>query len=81
LPHWLGEVKNFDVQGQVYLVGCKSDVDIEVPTDEILIFAEGYGVSYLQTSAKDNVGVHEAFTKIVEDAVQANLIKMAFNSR
>lgn len=33
LPHWLDEIKGFDVQGQIYLVGCKSDLDIEVPTD------------------------------------------------
>lgn len=34
----------------------------------------------MQTSAKDNVGVTEGFRKIVEDAVQNNLINMAFNN-
>lgn len=33
LPHWLDEIKNFEVQGTVYLVGCKSDLDVNVPTD------------------------------------------------
>jgi GTPase SAR1 family protein len=79
LVNWLQEIKDFDVQGAVYLVGCKSDLDIEVPTDEILTFAEAYQVSYIQTSAKENVGVGEGFRKIVEDAVQSNLINMAFN--
>jgi len=60
-------------------MGCKSDLDTEVPTDEILSFAETYNANYIQTSAKDNTGVNEAFRKIVEEAVQANLIKMAFN--
>jgi hypothetical protein len=54
----LDEIKGFDVQGQIYLVGTKSDLDIEVPTDEILSFAEAYKVSYLQTSAKDSTGVN-----------------------
>jgi hypothetical protein len=67
------------VQGAIYLVGCKSDLDIEVPTDKILAFAEANKVSYIQTSAKDDVGVGEAFRRIVEEAVQANLITMAFN--
>lgn len=79
LAHWLQEIKDFDVQGLVYLVGCKSDLDIEVPTDEILTFAEAYQVNYIQTSAKDDVGVSEGFRKIIEDAVQNNLINMAFN--
>jgi GTPase SAR1 family protein len=79
LAHWLQEIKDFDVQGAVYLVGCKSDLDTEVPTDEILSFAETYKASYIQTSAKDNVGVSEAFRKIIEEAVQANLINMAFS--
>ena len=60
-------------------MGCKSDLDTEVPTDEILSFAETYNANYIQTPAKDSTGVNEAFRKIVEEAVQANLIKMAFN--
>lgn len=77
--HWVDEIRNFDVQGQVYLIGCKSDLDIEVPTDEILIFAEANRLSYAQTSAKDSVGVNDTFKKIVEDAVQTQLINLAFN--
>ncbi len=62
------------------MVGCKSDLEIEVPTDEILSFAAAYQVNYIQTSAKDNVGVGEGFQKIVEEAVQAKLINMAYNN-
>ena len=61
------------------MIGCKSDLDANVPTDEILIFAQAYQVKYLQTSAKDNVGVSEAFRQIVEEAAQANLINMAYS--
>lgn len=34
LALWPQEMKDFDVQGAAYLVGCKSDLDTEVPTDE-----------------------------------------------
>lgn len=54
-------------------------MEIEVPTDEILTFAEAYGVSYFQTSAKDSVGVEEGFKKVIEEAAHANLINMAYN--
>ena len=72
-------MRGFDIQAPIYLVGCKSDLDIEIATDEILTFAEAYQVNYLQTSAKDNIGVNDAFKKIIEDSVQNNLINLAFN--
>lgn len=67
------------MQAPVYLIGCKSDLDIEIPTDEILTFAEAYQASYLQTSSKENVGVNESLKKIIEDCVQNKLINLAFN--
>ena len=60
-------------------MGCKSDLDTIVPTDEILTFAEAYNLSYVQTSAKDDIGVNEAFQRIIEETTQANLIKMAYS--
>ena len=39
-------------------MGCKSDLDTVVPTDEILTFAEAFNLTYTQTSAKDNIGVN-----------------------
>lgn len=47
-------------------MGCKSDLDIQVPTDEILTFAEAYGANYIQTSAKENIGVEDGFRKVIE---------------
>ena len=35
----------------------------------------------MQTSSKENVGITDGFRKIVEDAVQANLINLAFNKK
>ena len=78
LSHWVDEINKYDVQGQIYLVGCKSDLDTVVPTDEILTFAEAFNLSYVQTSAKENIGVNETFQRIIEETTQANLIKMAY---
>jgi GTPase SAR1 family protein len=40
LNHWIDEIKNYGVDGKIYLIGCKSDLNAEVYTDEILVFAE-----------------------------------------
>ena len=36
----------------MFLIGCKSDLDVEVATDEILLFASEQNIPYHQTSAK-----------------------------
>jgi len=69
------------VDGQIYLVGCKSDLDTIVPTDEILTFAEAMNVKYIQTSAKESIGVSEAFQQVIEETTQNNLIKMAYEPK
>ena len=55
------------------LVGCKSDLDINVATDEILLFAEEYKINYYQTSAKENEGVNSMFHQIMIQLAQKKL--------
>jgi len=81
LGHWLDEINKYMVDGQIYLVGCKSDLDTIVPTDEILTFAEAMNVKYIQTSAKESIGVSEAFQQVIEETTQNNLIKMAYEPK
>lgn len=52
-----------------------------MPTDEIINFAAAYNAIYMQTSAKDDVGIEESFKKVIEDAVQTKLISMAFSDK
>lgn len=41
LEKWINELVTFDVpRDQMVLIGCKSDLDVEVATDEILVFAQ-----------------------------------------
>ncbi len=46
---------------KIYLIGCKSDKEPQIFTDEILIFSQTRQCVYFQTSAKINEGVHECF--------------------
>lgn len=62
---WITEIEALEIpKDNMILIGCKSDLEIEVPTDEILLFAEKHGVGYYQTSAKENEGVNDAFRSI-----------------
>lgn len=49
----------------MFLIGCKSDLDVQVATDEILVFAKEKNISYHQTSSLIGEGVHEAFQSIM----------------
>ena len=51
--------------GLAFLIGCKSDLDVEVPTDEIILYAQKNDVGYHQTSSLTGEGVHDAFLNIM----------------
>lgn len=74
LPHWIKELDNFDVsRDNMFLLGCKSDLDMEVATDEILLFAQQNGIEYHQTSSLLNEGVNEAFKSIMINCAQKEI--------
>lgn len=54
----------------MFLIGCKSDLDVEVATDEILVFAQSKNIPYHQTSSRTGEGVHEAFQSIMISLAQ-----------
>jgi len=54
------------------LVGCKADLDAssrEVPREEAEAFASSRGWLYAETSAKDGLGVSEAFERITAEVL------------
>jgi len=76
LPNWLGEIHKFAKEDAVILlVGTKSDLDAkrEVSTQEGQDFARANGMKFLETSAKTNVGVTEAFMELATTAVNKQL--------
>ena len=58
---------------RIYLIGCKSDLEPKVYTDEILTFAERNKCVYFQTSARENEGVNECFEAIIKECAQDKL--------
>lgn len=57
----------------MFLIGCKSDLDVEVATDEILVFAQQKNIPYHQTSSRTGEGVHEAFQSIMINLAQKQI--------
>lgn len=52
-------------------------MDSEIPTDEIIVFAEQNGLSYMQVSSKTGEGVNEAFNRIILVSSQKEIEKSA----
>lgn len=76
LPNWLSEIHKFAKEDVVVLlVGTKSDLAAkrEVSTQEGQDFARSHGMSFLETSAKTNVGVSGAFMELATTAVNKQL--------
>eukprot|EP00026_Physarum_polycephalum_P014830 Phypoly_transcript_15390.p1 GENE.Phypoly_transcript_15390~~Phypoly_transcript_15390.p1 ORF type:complete len:214 (+),score=24.21 Phypoly_transcript_15390:236-877(+) len=70
LETWLGEIKKYaSSNSPVLLCGLKSDLEPhrEVPTTEAADFAKKYGMKFLETSAKKNVGVEAAFQELTDE--------------
>lgn len=57
----------------MYLIGCKSDLDCEVATDEIILYAQKNDITYHQTSSLNGEGVHEAFRNIMINCAQKEI--------
>jgi small GTP-binding protein len=72
MTRWLTELKTHAAENIVIvLIGNKSDLrgvgqeaSEEVRMEDIKVFCETHNVSYLETSAKENVNVLEAFTRL-----------------
>jgi Ras-related protein Rab-2A len=66
IKHWLSEARNYGHQNMTYLlIGNKNDLaeKRQVTFDEGANFARQNGLSFLETSAKDNINVKQAFIK------------------
>ncbi len=52
LDHWIDQLIKFDVpRDTMFLIGCKSDLDVQVATDQIIVYAQSKNVNYFQTSS------------------------------
>ena len=64
--------KNHSTQLSMALVGCKSDLEEKkVSLSEINEFAQGHGMTYFQTSAKENLLVQDTFEWLLRIALSS----------
>jgi len=69
VKQWLGEIEKHGTDGvKTLLVGNKSDLEEKraVPYEEAKAFADEHGMPFLETSAKDDEGVEEAFMEMAK---------------
>jgi len=70
LPKWLEEVERYAYENIVIvLVGNKVDRESErkIPKEDIQAFADTYKIKHIETSAKQDIKVQEAFITIIRD--------------
>lgn len=81
LSEWINDVQRFAAAGiPVVLVGNKADCSpsaVQVPDEEAEALAQSLGGVYMKASAKQNVGVDEAFTQMLERCVAHRMALLA----
>ena len=78
LTSWLIEIeKNANKNVYKLLIGNKCDLEDKrkISTQEGKEFAESNGMKFIETSAKDNTKVQEAFELLTTEIIKANLNK------
>ena len=72
MKEWVQSIsENSDKNVKFILVGNKIDLKREVSKDEGKNMAKQYGISYHETSAKDNIGIDEAINDLVTQVVNS----------
>ena len=69
LEFWLKVVKESSKEeNYLCLIGNKSDLESkrQVPIDKCIEFAKSNGLKYIETFAKNNINIMEAFTYVAE---------------
>lgn len=69
LDFWMKVVKESAKEDNfLCLIGNKSDLESkrQVPIEQCIEFAKSHGLKYIETSAKNNINIMEAFTLVAE---------------
>jgi len=77
--HWLSEMKKNTSEGAIaiLLVGNKSDQESKrvVDAGEAAAFAKQHGLKYMETSAKESIGVDDAFRELCGECIHIAINK------
>ena len=74
LERWLTDIRSLcHPHARVLLVVSKSDLieERKITKEEIESFVETYNLEYIESSAKNNINVEEAFYKLTRDVMNA----------
>lgn len=55
------------------VVGCKKDLEINVPTDAVLQFLKERALMHFETSAKTGEGVEEMMKAVIEESAMRKM--------
>ena len=71
---WIKDLQNVDVDIKGIILGNKSDLEENrvIQKEELDDISKKYKMPYLETSAKDNINVNEAFELIVDELLKDN---------
>ena len=73
-------MKNTDTRVITMLIGNKTDIlEREVPYNTAMNFAMEHGFGFMEVSAKDNVGIQEAFNRLILGKCQSFLFRLIFS--
>ena len=78
LNNWLIEIeKNANKNVVKVLIGNKADLEDKriISYNQGMEFADMYGLKYIETSAKKNINVRDAFETLAREIIEANLDK------
>lgn len=67
IASWMSQIQQYHDDGiPRILVGNKCDLEMErtVSAEEGKIMAEGYGIPFIETSAKESININEVFIQI-----------------
>lgn len=83
LHHWMIEVVQYALKASMLLVGTKCDLDAnrEVTFEEGLQFAQSYGISFIETSAKENQNVNKLFKMIIQPLLKNHIKETVIESK
>lgn len=74
IPRWFEEVNSYATPDtHRMIIGNKSDLKRTIEDyDDVRVkeFAEAHGVSWLETSAKQNLGISEAFESLSRECIE-----------
>jgi small GTP-binding protein len=70
VSEWITSINDINFDACVLLVGTKCDLTKErmIEKDEAHALASKYGIDYIETSSKKNIGINELFSNIAENS-------------